>query len=566
MSTLVRTSLIATLLLAVASNSARGLEPLRVVALSEDIGLEAPLIDANGRTLFLTARPPRGRIVADDSLTAAAPTFDATTTRGLYAETQLGMPELVASYGQQPTGTDYGTLFHSFENLRLNANGDIAFTAGGAHFGRQGGESLRLIVRGGQTISLPDMTEDQVSLQYAPGLPFPIALDSDGLVTTPAHIPSLFTWTRWFEIGQNVLRESPDGSVQLVENKFTVSTTTRISGTSEYVPTMLDVTAIPNSPITINAKGDASFWATLIPPDNHGTTFSRTEAFVSLSATGANQVRAQAWETTVLDGQATIYRFDYPARTAMHADGDVVFLASLRGAASGPAILRSTGDELSIVAKFFDPAPGAEDGAIFSDFDSIVGLNDRGETLFLASLGGPSTWDQNAEGLFLDRGSQRISLVLRGDDPAPGTDEGVTFDHPRGAIATVNNAGQVAFSSYLRRTDSTSDFGIWAQDRQGELHLIAREGDELDVSAPGEPADLRTILSLYFLENEGIGPAYGTAFNDRGQLAFAAAFTDGTHGIFVSNAVAVPEPVSVVALMGGLLMLVAYRAKCRYCG
>ena len=36
--------------------------------------------------------------------------------------------------------------------------------------------------------------------------------------------------------------------------------------------------------------------------------------------------------------------------------------------------------------------------------------------------------------------------------------------------------------------------------------------------------------------------AGASGFNDRGQVAFLATFTDGSSGLFVSNLVAVPEP------------------------
>jgi hypothetical protein len=47
-----------------------------------------------------------------------------------------------------------------------------------------------------------------------------------------------------------------------------------------------------------------------------------------------------------------------------------------------------------------------------------------------------------------------------------------------------------------------------------------------------------------------------TAFNDNGQYAFAAGFSDGTSGVFVSSAAAIPEP-SVIALAGLAALLVA---------
>jgi len=50
-----------------------------------------------------------------------------------------------------------------------------------------------------------------------------------------------------------------------------------------------------------------------------------------------------------------------------------------------------------------------------------------------------------------------------------------------------------------------------------------------------------------------------SAFNNLGQLAFAARFTDGSSGIFVSNAVAVPEPPSFSAILVGTPCLTFHR-------
>ena len=67
-------------------------------------------------------------------------------------------------------------------------------------------------------------------------------------------------------------------------------------------------------------------------------------------------------------------------------------------------------------------------------------------------------------------------------------------------------------------------------------------GDVLDASNDPVGSDLRTI--------EFLSPDSGhIGFNDRGQVAFYARFTDGTSGVFVSGAVAIPEPSAVLAFI-----------------
>jgi hypothetical protein len=123
----------------------------------------------------------------------------------------------------------------------------------------------------------------------------------------------------------------------------------------------------------------------------------------------------------------------------------------------------------------------------------------------------------------------------------------------------LNDAGQIAFQAKL--TDGTNSFGIgiWATDRAGVLQLIARTGDLLEVA----PGDFRTIGGLLFglYEPTGNSDGRGSGFNNLGQLAFWSSFTDGSSGIFVSNAVAVPEPSTILLLLSVACALAASRSR-----
>ena len=104
------------------------------------------------------------------------------------------------------------------------------------------------------------------------------------------------------------------------------------------------------------------------------------------------------------------------------------------------------------------------------------------------------------------------------------------------AEGVLNDRGQVAFRQSLAGAgvDVTNDFAIWATDSTGALQLIAREGDKLEVS----PGDFRTISGLNRTDHTANSNGWPSAFNNLGQLAFWASFTDGSQGIFVSNKVA----------------------------
>jgi hypothetical protein len=125
----------------------------------------------------------------------------------------------------------------------------------------------------------------------------------------------------------------------------------------------------------------------------------------------------------------------------------------------------------------------------------------------------------------------------------------------------INAVGRVAFSAQLRdaTTNALVGFGIWAEDVNGVLRSIVQPGDVLDVGG----GDFRTVDRAIFAGREQVQTRYyprGSGFNDRGQVAFAARFTDGSYGVFVSDLVAVPEP-TAVAIIIGLLPMTAVRGR-----
>jgi hypothetical protein len=63
--------------------------------------------------------------------------------------------------------------------------------------------------------------------------------------------------------------------------------------------------------------------------------------------------------------------------------------------------------------------------------------------------------------------------------------------------------------------------------------------------------DFRTVSAIGSLKDTGNEDGRPSSFNDLGQLVFQASFTDGSEGIFVANAVAVPEPSSVLTILAG---------------
>jgi len=236
----------------------------------------------------------------------------------------------------------------------------------------------------------------------------------------------------------------------------------------------------------------------------------------------------------------------------LNNNGQVAFRASLVGGRAGPtsfsrdyAIYTGKDSEgLRLVARTGDTAPGFR-----RPFDTIHNpvINDSGHAAFAAKTQVGDTMSDDA--IFSEGGGDGLRLVAREGDLAPGTS--LTFGDFSLAQPVLNDRGQLAFMAIL---SNFSELGIFAQNSMGELQLIARTGGQIDVSDDPLVTDLRTISGL----RSGQGLFFSGAFNNRGQLAFTANFTDGTSGIFVSDLVAVPEPRSLLLIVFSLLF------TCRY--
>lgn len=227
--------------------------------------------------------------------------------------------------------------------------------------------------------------------------------------------------------------------------------------------------------------------------------------------------------------------------------GNVIFEASFGNASGGIWIDR--GDSgLELVVRSGEQAPGAPAGVVFGQ-TNFLRFNDAGQFAFLGALEGPGVTEANGAGVYSDARGNGLEQIARAGDPAPGAGPGVVF----AGLETIrwlglNKQSQVAFFSELAGpgVDASNKAGIWAQDVNGNLQLIVRTGDLLDVSDDASNPDLRTVAFLQpFQSSEW-------SLNDNGEIGFFARFTDSSEGLFVSSAVAVPEPASAIALAFGL--------------
>jgi hypothetical protein len=219
--------------------------------------------------------------------------------------------------------------------------------------------------------------------------------------------------------------------------------------------------------------------------------------------------------------------------------GEIAFLWNLAGpgiVGVSERVLWSDGGRagLAVVAREGEPAPGVQDGALFQNIETPV-LNGAGQTAFRGRLEGPGVDASNLVGIWSEGGGEGLSLVARSGDPAPGAESGAVFT---GLFEPfLNAAGQTAFMANAAIPGETPRIGIWAEHPSGELVQVA--GGLLDVD-DGPGSDLREIvqLSLAAFPRSGGQDGRKRALNSRGQVAFRAAFTDRTAGVFVFK----PDP------------------------
>jgi hypothetical protein len=292
---------------------------------------------------------------------------------------------------------------------------------------------------------------------------------------------------------------------------------------------------------------DLAAKAGTFPGTNTGTTFREPvlndDGIVALSVPNSGiwvgqpgNMQAVALGTDVAPGTPS-QTFGSLLDPVINSFGHVAFFSSLDGGGSG--IWSNRAGALSLIARTGEQAPSMPEGVQFLQ-PTVPVLNDVDRVLFRGSLAtGGDVTTANDTGLWSDT-SGALQLVIREGDVAPGTSSGVLFGQFDTNSHVLNADNQIAFLGRLTGTDVTTanDVGIWATDSTGEIQLIAREGNPLEVS----PGDTRTIKELMFFSGTGNADSRPSGFNDAGQLAYWARFTDNSEGLFVSYAVAESIP------------------------
>jgi hypothetical protein len=453
---------------------------------------------------------------------------DVSNNAGVWSYDPSGGAELFAREGGAAPAA--GTHFNGFGSPTINNSGRLAFRG----LVSDGVTSRGAVWTQGATGVLAQIAQ---SGQIAPGTnvafaSFGVELGDNGQSVIPGRLNS-------FEVEEGVWRHEGGGPLVKVsaDRDPAPGTSTQYSNFGGY---------------SSNNQGRVAFVSGLMDVNGGGTQAA------GMWRDGAGGVQLIARHGDAAPGTAAQFEeFTFGQQTLLDGAGRATFAAFLMGAGvdgTNQAGIWSErgGNGLELVLRAGSGlAPGTS--ARFRHFSDVV-QNESSEIAFYGRVSGEMAFTDSA-GIWSEGPGGVLGLVAQLGTASPGAS--FPFSDIDGQTLAKNLPGQVAFLAEVSRDATpraTRYEGVWAQNRQGGLELIALEGALLDVSDNPLQTDLRTVLDLDFRS---------AGFNDRGQLAFYALFTDGSRGIFISDLVAVPEPQAAVLCLAGAVALIRRRAKSR---
>ncbi len=540
-----RRLVLTSLLVFLSAESVRAGSRVRTVALSDgpvlgideelNFGhLELPVINGSGQVAFRTA--------------LAGPLIDIGQQDAIFSEGGGKGLELVAREGDPLSPSTTVNTFGSLDDPLLSNSGHTVFSS----LVRSQTDSLsRGIFRSGDAGNLQLVVSDQ---QAAPGVEPGVVFTGVGspLLNDQGDIAFLGTLRRGpsqIAGGAGLFRASPSGVLELVVRRGDVAPGT--GGTGRYGG------HFSFREPALNNRGKI---ALLDEVEGQGTgrvldrgiflADSRDDAsLVALVADPAPEAEELAY-------------FQSLGRPALNDSSHIAFAAVLGGspidAANQFALYSNAGDNgLELIARQAKQAPGAEPGAFFASFGDPV-LNRGGQAAFSSRLQGDGIDRFTSDAIYKQDTDGELVIVARAGEAAPITAKEFIFGGRTafGNDVSINAHGQTAFLGFLLGFESAAGKkGIFAEDRDGTLRAIAYTDQLFDVSDDPLAPDLRTIADLSFVSGSGNEDGRRRGFNDAGQLAFWASFTDGTSGVFVSTAVAIPEPSALALFVCGCVIV-----------
>ena len=494
-----------------------------------DFSFRGPTLNSSGQTTFVAESASLCRFNDD---------------RGIYSSgSGSGSLAELAREGTQVPNASAGVVFSDFESgfNVLNDSGQSAFVADlrgtgvgnsnnsgvyGSRFGR-----LEQIARTGD--QAPGVTPGVVFTRFGGWL----AINASGQTAFMADLTGGFPNSGIFSEGSGTLA--------------------MVAHTGDEVPDSdPDISFGSFSFPSINASGKTAFRASLSGPgiNDSGIYSDRHGELEQIAQTGGQVPNATSGTVFSSIGH----------NPTINASGEIVFVASLSGESinlnNSRGIYSDRSGTLTEVVRAGDHAPNADPGVVFSSAGfGFPAHNASGQIAFRSNLLGAGVDATNNAAIYIG-GSATLTQIAREGNQAPDADPGVLlgdlWEEP-----LLNALGQTAFETILTGKDvrDWNDVGIYATDIDGDLVEIIREGKQIDVNEDPLITDLRTVRTLSLFSSISDGGGHRSGFNDKGQIAFVARFTDDSEGIFLSNLVAVPEPSNLAFLVFAAIGLLKFR-------
>jgi glucose/arabinose dehydrogenase len=402
--------------------------------------------------------------------------------------------------------------FASFGDPVLNAEGSVAFT---------GKLKTKPKIRGSQDTGLWSSVGGKLHLVAREGSEAPgatgatfkkftsIALGSSEGDATLAFVASLGRTSAGTDAGLWFAQETAAPALVLREGQ-----TLSVSGTDRRIRSLRALTILPGAPGQGNGVADAAVMA-------HATFTDGTQAV--LRARSALDVAVVA---ATGDAQLGALLRSFSSITQGGGNARAAFIASLQNATTttNAAVFTEEDDaSLAAVARKGDPAPDTD--ATFSEFGTVVRRSD-GDALLQATIKGGTATKSTNTGLWWQRIGV-LSLLAREGSPSPlngapwhsfqsialpdGADDGPLF------VGTLRPGGLFT---------ARNNVGLWATDAEGDLHLVLRTGDEIELGA-----ESKTLRSFTVLSTVPGSPAQTRSYNNVRHVVFRAQLTDGTQAI-----------------------------------
>ncbi|MEZ6193652.1 MAG: hypothetical protein R3C45_20610 [Phycisphaerales bacterium] len=226
--------------------------------------------------------------------------------------------------------------------------------------------------------------------------------------------------------------------------------------------------------VSLNGLGQTVFQAVLQGPGVDSTNAN------GLWSEGSGALNLVARQGNHAPGTEPGVVFEFLSTATLNDTGHVAFRGSLTGpgidSANDSGIWWNGTGALAQVARAGGSAPDTGPGVVFTGFGDFA-FNNNDSFAFGERITGPGVDDTNNVGIWSGP-SDDLRLVVRRGDPAPGFGAGTSFSTVQIAPG-MGQAGQVGWTAELvgPEIDSTNNESLWSG-LPSSINLVARIGDQ----------------------------------------------------------------------------------------